>query len=1147
MPQSRSTQYAALVAEGADEFNLPTTYPCATPRTPSFESSHSPRKSRSVKPGSTSLDDLEEKEGLLSTLIPAPGGRRNRRGKCRVVALAVVVVLAAVLLYLALVGTGRKTGKAAGLGWTGSRIGEVSWGQANVETESGGSWDTTATATAVAQEDFYEDYSSTTISVAATPTTTGTKVSSSSLSSNQNTTSITAGKFSAAQMDAIDQMAKNGTLSAYKWHDTLPSLTTSSKSYSSIQKKDDGRLIIVGDLHGTHLSLLALLRRLSFAPSRDTLVHTGDVVGKSPLDASLQTLALLRKLGARGVRGNHDQRVVEWRRWMEALGPLNQSAAATSQEEGEQAEETSSSMALETASDDVDAPALDEAGAVSGGGFRKAVGGGARLGQAGARVPFRLRPGSSGGRPQPQSRERGRVKRGWFSWATGGSGAADSAQEEVGEATAGEEEWEASPYQGEEEYEASSSSEEAEATSSSTATAITMGGGLRRPLGRPLDFGPSSSSSPSPSATARPLPSSPSSSLAASTSLLAPLYAHLSPSLSVSQLAELGIRVPEGWEWGGDEFEIARHMSSEDRDYLEQLPLSLWVDEVAGWVVHAGLGVELTAPCSAVPWPSTPSSSLSTRSPVPSLLSSTSPLTFTPSALLRASLASSLRGSLLLTPQNTDPFTLLNMRSVSPSDTASDTWSVSSKGPKKAGQRGSRAWWSAWEEGMDALASGKGVGADGLFAVYGHWAGQGLKVQKHSIGLDTGCVYGRRLSALVVPRSNDDGDVSSPLSSTSSAASDPETAGAFGLVAGPNNSTRSSETSVLAEVSRVSSGKKKTSGKARPAKGKGKGKNGAGRTSVSLSSTTASSAEPTGTGASRVGWNGAGGGGVEDDEEVQESSLSSAPGDAYADADAEAEEEEELLVAPSPSSTSTSALTPGETESSSSSSDSKPWWRPWTRRTPSSSSDNINNKQRRRFVQLAETRAPPQYRPDGGASLEDEAEAEAEDEAEAEAEAGEEELEVGEGQTLGRSRWWGSSSSSSSNEDEDEDEVEVDSAAAVDVAPEHEYEHEDEDVDVDEAGWAGAQVNDDLDGVEAALLRTSEDPEDAEDDPEDASDDPEQEQQGQGQGKGSDKGGEEEGDVDDDSLLFAEQAVVVGGRKRAWVVSVDCAREVDDE
>lgn len=35
--------------------------------------------------------------------------------------------------------------------------------------------------------------------------------------------------------------------------------------------------------------------------------------------------------------------------------------------------------------------------------------------------------------------------------------------------------------------------------------------------------------------------------------------------------------------------------------------------------------------------------------------------------------------------------------------------------------------------------------------IYGHWALQGLKAKTNSIGLDSGCVYGKQLSAVILP------------------------------------------------------------------------------------------------------------------------------------------------------------------------------------------------------------------------------------------------------------------------------------------------------------------------------------------------------------------------------------------------------------
>ncbi|MBS2011964.1 MAG: serine/threonine protein phosphatase [Deltaproteobacteria bacterium] len=83
------------------------------------------------------------------------------------------------------------------------------------------------------------------------------------------------------------------------------------------------RTIVVGDVHGCRVELEALLDRLAFACG-DRLVFVGDLIARGP--DSLGVLDLVRRTGAVVVRGNHEQKLLEWRAARNAW--LHRSAAA---------------------------------------------------------------------------------------------------------------------------------------------------------------------------------------------------------------------------------------------------------------------------------------------------------------------------------------------------------------------------------------------------------------------------------------------------------------------------------------------------------------------------------------------------------------------------------------------------------------------------------------------------------------------------------------------------------------------------------------------------------------------------------------------------------------------------------------------------
>ncbi|KAF9485202.1 Metallo-dependent phosphatase [Pholiota conissans] len=77
------------------------------------------------------------------------------------------------------------------------------------------------------------------------------------------------------------------------------------------------RVIIVGDIHGMMKPLRKLLDNLNYNPSDDVLIHAGDIVTKGTHKGSMAILDFMTANNVTGVRGNHDQKVIEWYSWLQ--------------------------------------------------------------------------------------------------------------------------------------------------------------------------------------------------------------------------------------------------------------------------------------------------------------------------------------------------------------------------------------------------------------------------------------------------------------------------------------------------------------------------------------------------------------------------------------------------------------------------------------------------------------------------------------------------------------------------------------------------------------------------------------------------------------------------------------------------------------
>jgi len=192
-------------------------------------------------------------------------------------------------------------------------------------------------------------------------------------------------------------------------------------------------------------------------------------------------------------------------------------------------------------------------------------------------------------------------------------------------------------------------------------------------------------------------------------------------------------------------------MSSLEYDYLRSLPLAIHLPSLHTYLVHAGI------------LPIDPTKGIHDRN---------QPLSRVPAHRGQRQDEDELRTkqelSLLSIRQNKEPWTLLNMRSIT-------------KRGKVSRKNSHTPWSEIWNEvqdlcggfNVDQRRTAPGVsdenGDDGeevpiedeelkkkqlpchpTTIVYGHAAARGLDIKRWSTGIDTGCVYGRRLTALVI-------------------------------------------------------------------------------------------------------------------------------------------------------------------------------------------------------------------------------------------------------------------------------------------------------------------------------------------------------------------------------------------------------------
>jgi predicted phosphodiesterase len=75
-------------------------------------------------------------------------------------------------------------------------------------------------------------------------------------------------------------------------------------------------------IYQTVALLRNLLYDLNYSSTKDVFIHVGDIITKGPHKDSMSLLTYLASNNITGVRGNNDQKVVEWRGWLNWITSL---------------------------------------------------------------------------------------------------------------------------------------------------------------------------------------------------------------------------------------------------------------------------------------------------------------------------------------------------------------------------------------------------------------------------------------------------------------------------------------------------------------------------------------------------------------------------------------------------------------------------------------------------------------------------------------------------------------------------------------------------------------------------------------------------------------------------------------------------------